>query len=707
MTPARLLLALVLLAPGSALAAGKSAYQHYLKALLHTNQAQYAEAMKEYEAALALDPLSSTMLRQATRLALEMNDAAKALDYASKTCELAPEDPEAFFLLGQVRWARGEGPESRAAFEKALALRPGYSEALFALGNLLGALAPEDAKPYLERYVKENPDDSSEALFQIALLESRAGRDSEAESRLKEAITADADNMPARHALAELYELRRDTDAALAAYSGIIERDPRNVVLLDHVGEIYVLKDDAAKAKEHFLRAKEIAPSHPATCLWLALMAEEAGDYAEAAKQVSESAALSEDAALSLRLSYYLTQAGRLKDAVTVLEKAHARWPANEEVAYFFGLGLDDLKSTAKAAAMMEKVLKLRPGHRDALFQLGAMREKRGELKAAEAAFRTLLKGHPNDAAALNYLGYSLADRGTRLEEALALVERAAALDPESGAYMDSVGWTLFKLGKIDEAVARLKLAVAALPGDETVSGHLADAQEAAGDAAGAWESVKRAQAAAPDNAALAKRAERLEEAVDPGELGARTLALQKALRGKLGSYGGPCVVEGTLGGRTFKFNAFVHYRAGRALGLEVLGPLFVPLFRADLGIDESFTMDPFAIEGVSPEAARDAVYAALRLMRTWFDGSAFDGRPAVFKRSWRKPARVETASAVVTLDKAGALVDTVGTASGGLELALSDYRPLGGRTVPSVLRVQTRGFALEFRFSRPEVRFE
>ncbi|MBI2362223.1 MAG: tetratricopeptide repeat protein, partial [Elusimicrobia bacterium] len=468
-----------LLAAVPAAAAVKSAYQHYLKALLHTNQGQYAEAMKEYEAALALDPQSATMFRQSAQLAMEMGDIPRALELATRYVELAPEDAEAFFLLGQVRWARGEGEAAREAFEKALALKPGYSEALYALANLLGALSPGEAKKYFERYAAENPEDASEALFQIAVLDSRAGLDAEAEARLRESIAADPDNMQARHALAQLYEVRRDTDSALAAYQEILERDPRNIVLLNHVGEVFVLKDEGAKAKEYFLRAKEIAPSHPATCLWLGLMAEEAGDFAEAAKQVQESAALTEDAALSLRLSYYLTQAGRLKEAVAVLDQAHARWPDNEEVAYFLGLGYDDLKQPAKAAAMMEAVLKLKPGHRDALFQLGAVREKMGDIPGAEKAFKELLASRPNDAAALNYLGYTLADRGLRLDEALGFVERAVALDPDNGAYLDSLGWVLFKLGRAADARAALGKAVAALPGDETIWGHLAEVQEA------------------------------------------------------------------------------------------------------------------------------------------------------------------------------------------------------------------------------------
>ncbi|MDE2292533.1 MAG: tetratricopeptide repeat protein, partial [Elusimicrobia bacterium] len=473
-----LALALGAAAAAPAAAAGKAAYQHYLKALLYSNQGQYPEAMREYDAALALDPESETVCEEAARLALQHGDNDRALQLAQRLVTLAPQSAEAEYLLGQVRWARGDGDEARAAFEQALALKPGYGDALFALGNLLSSQSPGDALKYLETYVAQNPDDASQALYQIALLQSRSGDDATAEETLKRAIASDPDDMDARSALGQLYESHHDTEAALGAYQDMLQRDPSNVELIDHVGEIYVLDGKADAAKAMFQRAKAVAPSHPGTCLWLALLAEDAGDFKEAARQVQDSAALPEDAALNLRLSYYLTQAGELKEAVAALEKAEARWPDNEEVAYFLGLGYDDLKETPKAEAMMERVLKLKPGHRDALFQLGALREKAGDIKGAEQAFLPLIQAHPNDAAALNYLGYSLADRGLELPAAEGYIRRAVALSPQDGAYQDSLGWVLHKEGRDQEA----------LPGAAACA-RLADSQAPAASPRAAWTS--------------------------------------------------------------------------------------------------------------------------------------------------------------------------------------------------------------------------
>src|SRR5262249_25638222 len=161
------------------------------------------------------------------------------------------------------------------------------------------------------------------------------------------ALNPDSDSLPARYALAQVYEAERSTKAALGEYLEIAKLEPENAALLDHVGEIYVLEDDWDEAGKLFEQAKRLQPSDPSANHWLALRAEKQNDYNAASEYLKASAAVSDDAALNMRLSYYLTQAGRLKEAVAVLEAAHARWPQNDQVSYFLALGYDDLKRPA------------------------------------------------------------------------------------------------------------------------------------------------------------------------------------------------------------------------------------------------------------------------------------------------------------------------------------------------------------------------
>ena len=94
---------------------------------------------------------------------------------------------------------------------------------------------------------------------------------------------------------------------------------------------------------------------------------------------------------------------------------------------------------------------------------------------AAEAEFRKVIEIDPQNAGALNYLGYMLADRGERLDEARELIGKALEIDPDNGAYLDSMGWVDFRLNNLDEAVRNLRLSIEKINGDATVFDHLGD----------------------------------------------------------------------------------------------------------------------------------------------------------------------------------------------------------------------------------------
>jgi tetratricopeptide (TPR) repeat protein len=108
-------------------------------------------------------------------------------------------------------------------------------------------------------------------------------------------------------------------------------------------------------------------------------------------------------------------------------------------------------------------------------FHLGAAMERMGDLEKAEPHLRKAIDLNPRDAQALNYFGYTLADRGIRLEEAKDYVGRALAYDPENGAYLDSLGWVYFKMGRYDEAEEYLLKAIDRSADDGVLFEHLGD----------------------------------------------------------------------------------------------------------------------------------------------------------------------------------------------------------------------------------------
>jgi tetratricopeptide (TPR) repeat protein len=105
----------------------------------------------------------------------------------------------------------------------------------------------------------------------------------------------------------------------------------------------------------------------------------------------------------------------------------------------------------------------------------GAMYERMKNFDAAESQFRKVIEINDGNAGALNYLGYMFADRNVRLDEAQKLIQRALELDPENGAYLDSLGWVYYRQGRLEEAEGLLVRALERIGQDPTIHDHLGD----------------------------------------------------------------------------------------------------------------------------------------------------------------------------------------------------------------------------------------
>lgn len=148
-------------------------------------------------------------------------------------------------------------------------------------------------------------------------------------------------------------------------------------------------------------------------------------------------------------------------------------------------------------------------------FLEGAAHEQAGDWPRAEAALRQAVNLQPDNAIYLNYLGYSLLDRGLKLAEARDLITRAFKAAPDNGAIIDSMGWVEFKAGNYAEAVRLLEQARAAEPADPTIADHLGDALWRAGRRIEARHMWRSAAALQPEPALAARLATKLDFGLD------------------------------------------------------------------------------------------------------------------------------------------------------------------------------------------------
>jgi tetratricopeptide (TPR) repeat protein len=127
------------------------------------------------------------------------------------------------------------------------------------------------------------------------------------------------------------------------------------------------------------------------------------------------------------------------------------------------------------AVQMLETARKRVPDDPDLQFDLGSAYDRAGQVDDAEAIFRGVIGKDPSNATALNYLGYLLADHNRKLPEALSLIQRALVIDAGNPSYLDSLGWTYFRLEKFDEAKSPLEHAATALPRVSVIQNHLGE----------------------------------------------------------------------------------------------------------------------------------------------------------------------------------------------------------------------------------------
>lgn len=135
----------------------------------------------------------------------------------------------------------------------------------------------------------------------------------------------------------------------------------------------------------------------------------------------------------------------------------------------------------------------------------GTVRERQGRWPEAEADLRRALALSPSQPDVLNYLGYSLVDRGQKLPEAFDMIRQAVAFAPQAGHIVDSLGWAYYRLGQYERAVDELEKAASLLPGDPTISEHLGDAYWQVGRRREAGFTWTRALSLDPEDEAAAR----------------------------------------------------------------------------------------------------------------------------------------------------------------------------------------------------------
>jgi tetratricopeptide (TPR) repeat protein len=407
------------------------------------------------------------LLLQLNRVLARHPDKKAAQDLVGRLTEPYLGISEAHFARAQAAHSAGDLPGATVELDKAIALRPDWEQA--ALARAQTTQDPADTARYLGRFVADNPK-ARDARLAYARSLVAVKQFADARHQFQVLMADHQENGDVVYAVAVLSLQLNDVDEA--------EKQLKRLVAMNH-GE-----SDAAR-------------------LYLGQIAEERKQPDEALKWYGEVVAGAQYLPARLRMAQLQVRLQKLDDARRTLHETAAATPAERaQLLIAEAQILRDAGRLADAYAVLADGLVAHPDQPELLYETAMMAEKAGKLDAVEPTLRRLITVRPDHAHAYNALGYSLADRNERLDEAQQLIDKALQLAPEDPFILDSKGWVLYRRGDAQGALEVLKKAFA-LRADPEIAAHLGEVLWALGRKDEARQTWGDAMKASPGNEVL------------------------------------------------------------------------------------------------------------------------------------------------------------------------------------------------------------
>lgn len=530
-----------------------------------------------YEAAVPAPALGQQGQRQADAMAWfanglfeeESEGPEKALESYRKSLALDPGNVQLAIKVSYDYLRRGETAEAISVLKDAAKASPKETLPNLALSSiyLRHLQKPDLAIKYAQQAMEAAPRDFApyEVLWEIYQSQNQKAK---AEQLLAKATKSKSEDPQFWISLAELTgrDFLRDSSASvseadLKRIAPLLEKAAEygkdSPETLSRVGDIHVLARQIEKALPFYQRLVELKPSFPQAREKLAAALVETGQTEAAIHMIEEIVKLNplslpaydqltqlylknndQEKALTsarqalvmepqvlprhLQIIDLLFKLKKFDQAADALGEARKRFPKTGLLTYYHGVALSQIKKHDDAMRAFEEAqveaANSQPDllNADFYFDYGAAAEQAKRYVKAAELFRKSIELDPSNAArSYNYLGYMWVERNENLDEAGQLIRRALDLEPGNGAYLDSLGWLLYKQGKYQEALVELQRAAEALPEpDAVVFEHIGDACEKLGKKAEAvlyWQKSLHLDA---DNKDLAAKLDKAAEKV-------------------------------------------------------------------------------------------------------------------------------------------------------------------------------------------------
>ncbi|MCB1727853.1 MAG: tetratricopeptide repeat protein, partial [Gammaproteobacteria bacterium] len=397
----------------------------------------------------------------------------------------------------------------------------------------------------LMQQLHERHSDDVRSLYAVAVLETAQRRFGEAETRLRAVTERKPDWEQPRVLLSRVLVAQNRREEALSFIDESVRRYPQSVLLRTTYSRLLVDAADYPRALEQFRALHRLAPQDDELAFGYAMLATQQEQWAEARPlwqalrgsserrdeasyylaQIEERAG-NDELAIGLyrsvggselkvdavmRMAQVLGRSGRLAEGREGLQQARISNPGRATDLYITETQLvQKYGEEMEALALYDAAIAAFPDDHDLRYNRALFIVELGDFEGMERDLRRLLDEDPDHAEALNALGYTLADRNERLDEAFALVSRALKLRPDSPAVLDSMGWVLYRQGDLEQAAVYLRRALD-LSQDDEIAAHLGEVLWVSGRQADAKTVWRQALGHAPDSDKIRAVVQRLQ----------------------------------------------------------------------------------------------------------------------------------------------------------------------------------------------------
>lgn len=494
------------------------------------------EALVHLQAAFKLNPDDLATGAAVAQILTSMNKNAEAERVLATLIERAPDQRSFNYSYAQVLTRIGRGDESAKYLERVIILDPTYGPAIQQLLDIYQATGQwEKSAALLQPLIDEDPV-NIELQRRQALFYLRAGNAQKARDAFKALTAADPKDKQSLLYLGQTLNDLEQYAEATKIFDQLLAGGPNDPEYMAGLGISYLGRKNWAEAQTIFNKLLTLpeVPDNVQTLArtQLAFIDLQKGNYESAfetakpaftfrdepnaqaidialealkkQKKFAEGVALlqplvdkhASDPFVNARYVEWLVRAGDKQKALQFAQ-TQVKFGARNTIAAaeaYIRAG-----ETENAIKLLEGAARAKPEDLELEFELASAYERAGDRKNAEKAFLAVLEKKPEHAPALNYLGYMWAEDNVNLDRAQEMLERAVSQDPENGAYVDSLGWIYYRLGKLDLAEKYLTDATRLMPRDATVHEHLADVIAKRGDTSRALQMYRLALSLEPD----------------------------------------------------------------------------------------------------------------------------------------------------------------------------------------------------------------